>query len=111
MTAAKLEAARDLRHQGKKLQTPSVPLTVPPKRSMASSKPPAESRAASEISPTTDSDAYSPPAVTAPTGSKRQTMPKCDGPVNERAAIFYSGRKPGSLLPHKWASILVYKIL
>ncbi|MFJ5975634.1 ISL3 family transposase [Pseudarthrobacter oxydans] len=50
--------------------------------STASSKPPAESPEASGTSPTTDSDAYSPPAATAPTESKRPTTPKCEEPVS-----------------------------
>jgi hypothetical protein len=41
---------------------------------------PAESPETSATSPATDSDAYSPPPATAPTGSNRRTMPKCEGP-------------------------------
>jgi hypothetical protein len=52
-----------LRHL-RRLQRP------PEKRSTTSSTPPPESPAASEASRTTDSDAYSPPAATAPTAPK-----------------------------------------
>lgn len=54
--------------------TPTAPPTAPPKRSTASSKPHVESPAASETSPTTDSDAYSPQTATAPTGPNTPTM-------------------------------------
>lgn len=43
-------------------------------------RPPAELPAPSGTFPTTDSDAYSPPEATAPTGRNRPTMPKCEGP-------------------------------
>jgi hypothetical protein len=61
--------------------TRTGPRTAPPKRLTASSKPHAESPVASGTFPITESDAYSPPAAIGPTGSNRETMPKCEGPL------------------------------
>lgn len=60
--------------------TPAAPPTAPQKQSTASSKPLSASPAAFGTSLTTDSDAYSPPAATGPTGSAPSTMRKCEGP-------------------------------
>ena len=68
----------------------------PQKRSTASSKPPVESPEASATSPTTGSDAYSPPAATALTGRNKPTMPKCEGPLKSVTA---SAGHPGPLWP------------
>ena len=45
-------------------------------------KPPADSPEASATSPTTDSDAHSPPPATVPTGSNRPTMHNVKSPIS-----------------------------